>query len=107
MSVGAVLACATFVTIEPLCRRFEERSVLLWGGFLLMAIGRLLYIPYGDQYPVMASNATTENLSPIAWNISTDVMSSVNDSMNVAVNGSLGGNFTTKEVVGCPPSQTW
>lgn len=79
MSVGAVLACATFITIAPLCKRFEEQTVLLWGGFFLMAIGRVLYIPWGDGPPIMAifDNETMNATDP---------------------------NF---ELVGCPVSQEW
>lgn len=79
MSVGAVVACITFVTIAPLCKRFEERTVLLWGGFSLMAIGRVLYIPWGDEPPLMAEfdNETMNATDP---------------------------DF---ELVGCPISQEW
>ncbi|XP_037047461.1 major facilitator superfamily domain-containing protein 8 [Bradysia coprophila] len=79
MSVGAVIACVTFVAIDPLCKRFDERSVLLWGGFFLMAIGRLVYIPYGDHLPQMATNS-----SFVVDNIT---------------------NAT--ETIGCPLSQEW
>lgn len=79
MSVGAVIACITFVAIDPLCKKFEERSVLLWGGFLLMAIGRLVYIPYGDHFPQMATNDSI-------------VFDSVDNST---------------QIVGCPLDQTW
>lgn len=64
MSVGAVVACITFVGIAPLCKKFAEHSVLLWGGFLPMAIGRILYIPWGDAPPVIAmihNHTITEN----------------------------------------------
>lgn len=98
MSVGAVVACVTFAAIVPLCKKFEERSVLLWGGFLLMAVGRILYIPYGDHLPVMATNASSIDSIPVSLNGSFD-MSSVSDV-----------NTTTTlitEVVGCPLSQQW
>lgn len=94
MSVGAVIACITFVAIEPLCKKFEERSVLIWGGFLLMAIGRILYIPYGDQLPLMATNSSIVDLN--SNNITTDILTAITD------------NTTSKiEVVGCPLSQKW
>lgn len=93
MAVGGVIACITFAGIGPLCRRFEERSVLLWGGFLLMAIGRILYIPWGDQLPQMATNLSTIDLSSNNLSISVDVLNS-NSSANI-------------EVVGCPLSQKW
>jgi len=94
MSVGAVIACITFAAIGPLCNKFEERSVLLWGGFLLMAIGRILYIPYGDQLPQMATNATIVGLN--SNNFSVDILTAVNDSTALHI-----------EIVGCPLSQKW
>lgn len=83
MSVGAVVACVTFVAIAPLCKRFAERHVLLWGGFLPMAIGRLLYIPWGDAPPAMA----------IPRNVSDMVNSTL-----LAI---------PEELVGCPVTQVW
>lgn len=65
MSVGAVVACVTFVGIAPLCKRFQERSVLLWGGFLPMAIGRLLYLPWGDAPAVLAVIQNHSNLTEL------------------------------------------
>uniref|UniRef100_A0A6B2EFK6 Putative transporter/transmembrane protein n=1 Tax=Phlebotomus kandelakii TaxID=1109342 RepID=A0A6B2EFK6_9DIPT len=54
MSVGGVIACVTFVAINPLCKRFDERKVLLWGGFFFMVLGRALYIPWGSEPPIIA-----------------------------------------------------
>ncbi|XP_065360293.1 major facilitator superfamily domain-containing protein 8 isoform X1 [Calliphora vicina] len=48
MSVGAIVALITFVAINPLCKVFPENQVLIWGGFSLMVLGRVLYIPWGD-----------------------------------------------------------
>lgn len=58
MAVGGVIACVTFVLIGPLCRRFDEVQVLLWGGFFLMVVGRALHIPMGSEPPQMALNKT-------------------------------------------------
>ncbi len=91
MSVGAVIACVTFVAIKPLCQKFEERSVLLWGGFLLIAIGRILYIPYGDHLHVMATNSSIIDL--------------VANNSNVSINND--STTSISEMVGCPLSQEW
>lgn len=96
MSVGAVIACITFAAIGPLCRKFEERSVLLWGGFLLMAIGRILYIPYGDQLPLIATNSSIVDLNLNSLNVSMDGLTAMNDNTTLNI-----------EVVGCPLSQKW
>jgi len=34
--------------------RFEERKVMLWGGFFFMVIGRVLCIPWGPDPPIIA-----------------------------------------------------
>lgn len=56
MSVGAGIACLGFCLIAPLSKRYKEINVLIWGGFFLMVIGRLIYIPYRDEYPKLAAN---------------------------------------------------
>lgn len=58
MGAGGAIACVTFVLINPLCKWFDERSVLIWGGFFLMVVGRLVHIPWGDSTPRMAMNET-------------------------------------------------
>ncbi|XP_076280728.1 CLN7/MFS domain-containing 8 [Lasioglossum baleicum] len=80
MSVGAIVSCITFVMIEPLCKRFNERKVMLWGGFFLMIIGRILYIPWGPDPPPIA-------YEPLFDNGTTDI------------------NAT--EALGCPSTQEW
>jgi hypothetical protein len=34
--------------------RFQERKVLMWGGFLFMVIGGALYFPWGSEPPIIA-----------------------------------------------------
>ncbi|XP_011496059.1 PREDICTED: major facilitator superfamily domain-containing protein 8 [Ceratosolen solmsi marchali] len=81
MSVGAVVACITFVLIGPLCKRFDERRVAIWGGFFFMVIGRVICIPWGSDLPLIAELGpyTNETMDPL----------------------------TGKEKVGCPSSQEW
>ncbi|KAJ0183569.1 hypothetical protein K1T71_001545 [Dendrolimus kikuchii] len=54
MSAGGVVACVTFALISPLTKYFEERAVLLWGGFLLTGVASLLCIPWGPGAPPLA-----------------------------------------------------
>ncbi|XP_011135204.1 major facilitator superfamily domain-containing protein 8 [Harpegnathos saltator] len=80
MSVGAIVACITFAMIGPLCKRFEERKVMLWGGFFFMVIGRVLCIPWGPNLPKIADFGPYNNITE-------------------DVNGT--------EIVGCPITQEW
>lgn len=54
MTIAAVISLGTFLLIEPLCKLFTERYVLIWGGFSLMVLGRVLYIPWGPNPPKVA-----------------------------------------------------
>lgn len=54
MTVGGFIACVTFLLISPLCKKFREGQVLIIGGFLLMVLGRLAHIPYGNIAPKLA-----------------------------------------------------
>ncbi|XP_028156741.1 major facilitator superfamily domain-containing protein 8, partial [Ostrinia furnacalis] len=60
MSAGAVLACVTFALISPLTKFFEERALLLWGGFLLTGLASLLCIPWGPGPPPLAPPGARE-----------------------------------------------
>lgn len=94
MSVGAVVACVTFVAIGPLCKRFAETNVLLWGGFLMMILGRVIYIPWGDSPPKMAEHPNTTLISTNYTSLS--LMSPLNQTL-----------AEEEELLGCPPVQEW
>lgn len=93
MSVGAIIACVTFVGIGPLCKRFQERQVLLWGGFFLMVIGRALYIPWGDEPPQMAELSNSTEFLHI-----NDTQIFSNNTVRYDTDGTI---------LGCPPAQEW
>lgn len=64
MSVGAVIACISFLLIKPLCKYFEECTILIWIGFLLMALGRFACLPVGETPPLLyhpLQNSSLEN----------------------------------------------
>ncbi|XP_063696824.1 major facilitator superfamily domain-containing protein 8-like isoform X1 [Culicoides brevitarsis] len=85
MAVGSVIACASFVSIKPMTTKFEERKVLLWGGFFLMALAAGSCIPMGSEPPKLA--------------------------YPVELNGTLDHNNNTiwvdENEVGCPIKQEW
>lgn len=54
MSVGAFIACIAFCLISPLSKRYKEGNVVIWGGFFLMVVGRLIFMPYRGDIPKLA-----------------------------------------------------
>ncbi|KAL7029135.1 hypothetical protein ACKWTF_006113 [Chironomus riparius] len=54
MTAGGIIACGTFLMISPLCKKFKENDVLIYGGFFLMILGRFTHIPYGNETPKLA-----------------------------------------------------
>ncbi|XP_070502562.1 major facilitator superfamily domain-containing protein 8-like [Chironomus tepperi] len=54
MTAGGIIACGTFMMISPLCKKFKENDVLIYGGFFLMILGRFTHIPYGTETPKLA-----------------------------------------------------
>lgn len=85
MTAGAVLACGTFLSINPLCKRFKEHDVLIYGGFVLMVIGRLIHIPFRSQELKLAlpKHYTFENGTTVTF------------------------HEDDPEVLGCPITQEW
>lgn len=68
MSIGAVIACISFLLIKPMCKYFDECTILIWIGFLLMALGRFACLPAGDSPPILYDhllNSSHENEEPI------------------------------------------
>ncbi|XP_071449181.1 major facilitator superfamily domain-containing protein 8 isoform X2 [Hetaerina americana] len=120
MSVGAIVACATFLAIGPLCKWFDERKVLLYGGFFLMVLGRATYIPWGGDPPKIArsklsldlmQNATiasqiTDNITE--YEVTTSILG-LRDNATYEANMEQ-QNYTMDESegpLGCPETQTW
>lgn len=85
MAVGAIVACVSFMSIGPLCKKFEERKILVWGGFFLMAVAASSCIPMGNAPPKLA--------------------------YPIEMNGTLDANGEIIVVedpeLGCPISQEW
>ncbi|KAF4522922.1 hypothetical protein B566_EDAN012081, partial [Ephemera danica] len=71
MSACAIAAVFTFVAIKPLCRWFNERSVMLYGGFMLMVVGPALCIPWGSSPPkLMISDEVVNGTEPVGCPVS-------------------------------------
>ncbi|KAF6204930.1 hypothetical protein GE061_019095 [Apolygus lucorum] len=78
LSVGGLMACVVSAFIDKICKRFGEVRVLLYGGFLLMVLGRVSCIPFGTDPPKINYKNATQF-----------------------------GNETEVEELGCPVDQEW
>ena len=85
MSIGAIVACVTFVLIGPLTKRFKESNVLIWGGFFIMSVGRFVNIPIAGSQLAQLALPREEYLA----------------------NVTLGYYNDTFENTGCPVEQEW
>lgn len=91
MTAGAILSSSTIFVIPALCRTFSERNVLIFGGFLPMALGRSLFIPFlGGSTPKMAE--------PLNFTM---------DSTAGIIQSFTGNSSASIELVGCPIAQEW
>lgn len=124
MSVGAVLAIATFASIAPLTKRFLEAKVMIWGGFLFMVLGRLAFIPFHHDPPKMYDASFKLNLTVYCDKVFRNVtiaevdFSIVNETLlsygkwldphekNETVVKSMTLNCG-EDLLGCPSSQEW
>ncbi|XP_046397086.1 major facilitator superfamily domain-containing protein 8 [Ischnura elegans] len=120
MSVGAIVACATFLAIGPLCRRFDERKVLLYGGFFLMVLGRATYIPMGGDPPQIARSRLSIDQSHNVTGAypavntgyeQTTLMPIVDETAYPSImakqNDTLDEYLDEEGPLGCPETQTW
>jgi len=58
LMAGNVMAIFGFLTAVPLSRKYGERNVI-FGGFLIMAISFLFYLPWGPGYPKVGNGTTS------------------------------------------------
>lgn len=126
MAVGAVLAIATFASIAPLTKRFSEVKVMIWCGFLFMVFGRLVFIPFANDPPIVYDAQLKLKLSIYCDKLAknhTDIRNVINlDKINEGLmfyNRSLDFNETDLNIVknvtfncgedllGCPSNQQW
>lgn len=106
MSVGAVIACITFLAINPICKLFAERKVMLWGGFFTMVIGRALYIPWGDEPPLIYDDSLKNNATYLSF-LNGNYCDKNALNLTVIANETSGCVKNITELVGCPSSQRW
>lgn len=46
---GAFISCVIFGLLPIICKRVKEIDILIWGGLLMMALGKLIYIPFRTE----------------------------------------------------------
>ncbi|XP_063909140.1 major facilitator superfamily domain-containing protein 8 [Zophobas morio] len=119
MSVGAVLAIITFASISPLCKKFSEVKVMIWGGFLFMVLGRAIYIPFNNDPPVMYDSELKLNMTLICdkvlynrpnneydFNLNETIWNLNKNSLDEVAVKNLTFNCG-EDLLGCPSSQEW
>ena len=61
MAIGGLIGAASFASIGPLARRYDERKLLVFCGLIPLIIGKLIYFPVGEKFPQMYRNITKES----------------------------------------------
>lgn len=46
VGIGALISCVIFCLLPRICRILKEIDILIWGGLLIMALGKFVYIPF-------------------------------------------------------------
>ena len=54
VGIGAAISCVIFCLLPRLCKIIKEIDILIWGGLLIMAVGKFMYIPFRDEIPKLA-----------------------------------------------------
>lgn len=53
MTAGALISCVLFLLLDPLCKRFSEINVLVYGAMLALFVSQLVMLPMGSE-PITA-----------------------------------------------------
>jgi MFS transporter, ceroid-lipofuscinosis neuronal protein 7 len=85
MTAGGIVAGISFFTVLPLRSRIKENKLLIYGGFLVMILARMLLIPYRSETARLAypKDYTFENGTHVSF------------------------EDDDPEVLGCPITQEW
>jgi hypothetical protein len=46
VGIGAFISCVIFCLLPRVAKILNEIDILIWGGFCLAVIGKIIYIPY-------------------------------------------------------------
>lgn len=63
VGIGALISCIIFCLLPRLCKIIKEIDILIWGGLMIMTIGKFVYIPFRSEIPQLAGdrNFTMDN----------------------------------------------
>ena len=131
--VSIITSCSALVTmgmyglIGPLTKRFDERKIIILGGFLPLFIGNILFIPYGNneipsanctKIPIPTTTPSAEVNEPID-NLHNPLLNQINyykeqldtyENNILTFNNHLRNSNNDDGLIcgpGCPPSQEW
>jgi hypothetical protein len=113
VAIGALLSCAIFCLLPYFAKKIKEIDILIWGGLLIMCVGKFVYIPFRSELPVLKFLPNETWVNGTGFNLTTDIMfnaTTLNATYGIDV--SLAYNATlkneTEEIVGCPvATQPW
>jgi MFS transporter, ceroid-lipofuscinosis neuronal protein 7 len=56
VGIGALISCVIFCLLPKLCKILKEIDILIWGGLLIMTVGKFVYIPFGTDELKLAAD---------------------------------------------------
>jgi MFS transporter, ceroid-lipofuscinosis neuronal protein 7 len=56
VGIGAAISCVIFCLLPKICKLLKEIDILIWGGLLIMAFGKFIYIPFRSELPKIAED---------------------------------------------------
>lgn len=56
VGIGALVSCIIFGLLPRVSKMYKEIDILIWAGFLVAVLGKILYIPYRNDSPKLALN---------------------------------------------------
>lgn len=56
VGIGAFISCVIFCLLPRVSKMLKEIDILIWGGFFLAVLGKIIYIPYRNDPPKLAAS---------------------------------------------------
>ncbi|CAG7733831.1 unnamed protein product [Allacma fusca] len=94
-AISSVVALACFFTIPALCKRFDERKILIGLGLVPTLLGRVFFFPFGGPIAPMRIEGCMLNTTALT------------DLANKAACSNVPNAVWSVLQHGCPKEQTW